>query len=113
MSCDEGEGHKRDAMLHCGLCTSCLFRRIALHWGGLVPDVTLYRDVATRRHGIYELIAFENHASALHSCGTFGDLIDLDPDARFSTEVPGVSPPDEESAATAVFAMYQRYAAEI
>jgi hypothetical protein len=113
MSCDEGEGHKPEAMLHCGLCTSCLFRRIALHAGGLVPDVTHYRDTKTRRHSEYELMAFEHHAAALRSCRSLGDLVDMDPDARFATSVPIVDPLDEVSAARAVFAMYQRYAAEI
>jgi 7-cyano-7-deazaguanine synthase in queuosine biosynthesis len=113
MSCDEGEGHKADAMLHCGLCTSCLFRRIALHAGGLVPDPTRYRDVTTRRHSRYEVIAFENHATTLRSCRSLGDLVDMDPDARFATTLPMVEALNEDSAAAAVFAMYQRYAAEI
>lgn len=113
MSCDEGEGHKADAMLHCGLCTSCLFRRIALHAGGLVPDPTRYRDVKTRQHSRYEVIAFENHASALGSCRSFADLVDMDPDARFATTLPVIESLDKGSAAAAVFAMYQRYSAEI
>ena len=113
MSCDEGEGHKPDAMLHCGLCTSCLLRRIALHAGGLVPDVTHYRDTKTRGHGVYELMAFDHHAAALLSCRSFDDLVELDPDARFATSLPIVDPLDEVSAGRAVFAMYQRYAAEI
>ena len=113
MSCDEGEGHKPDAMLHCGLCTSCLFRRIALHAGGLIPDVTRYRDTKTRRHGVYELMAFENHSTVLRACRSFDDLVNLDPDARFATSLPIVGPTAESSAAGAVFGMYQRYAAEI
>ena len=51
MSCDEGEGHKPDAMEHCGVCTSCLFRRIAIFSSGLNPDPTRYRDLLMRRHG--------------------------------------------------------------
>jgi hypothetical protein len=113
MSCDEGEGHKPDAMLHCGLCTSCLFRRIALHAGGLVPDSTAYRDVKTRRHGTYEVSAFENHASALRVCRTFDDLVDLDPDARFATTLPLLEAGANDAPGAAVFAMYQRYAVEI
>jgi 7-cyano-7-deazaguanine synthase in queuosine biosynthesis len=113
MSCDEGEGHKPDAMLHCGLCTSCLFRRIALHGGGLVPDSTAYRDVKTRRHGVYEVNAFENHASSLRACRTFDDLVDLDPDARFATALPLVDSEANDAPGAAVFAMYQRYAVEI
>lgn len=113
MSCDEGEGHKPDPMLHCGLCTSCLFRRIALHAAGLVPDTTHYRDAKTRRHGAYEIAAFEHHAAVLASCRSFDDLVELDPDVRFATSLPVVEPPDETGAARAVVTMYQRYAAEI
>lgn len=113
MSCDEGEGHKADAMLHCGLCTSCLFRRVALHAAGLVPDTTNYRDITTKRHGAYELSAFESQASRLRLCRQFADLVDLDPDARFSTVIPFVSPPEHRAAETSVFEMYQRYAAEL
>jgi hypothetical protein len=112
MSCDEGEGHKVDAMLHCGLCTSCLFRRISLHATGL-PDRTSYRDVATRRHGIYEVNAFENHAAQLLACRSFDDLLDLDPDARFATEFPFSNSSNELPSGAEVFAMYQRYATEI
>lgn len=113
MSCDEGEGHKPNAMLHCGLCTSCLFRRIALHAGGLVPDPTQYRDMKTRRRGPYEVMAFEHHASTLRACRSFDDLVDMDPDARFATTLPLADPRNESDAAAGVFNMYQRYAAEI
>jgi Queuosine biosynthesis protein QueC len=113
MSCDEGEGHKPDALLHCGLCTSCLFRRIALRAGGLVPDSTAYRDVTTGRHGAYEVNAFEYHAARLRACRTFDDLVDLDPAARFATTLPLSDLPAIDTPAAAVFAMYQRYAAEI
>ncbi len=113
MSCDEGEGHKPDAMLHCGLCTSCLFRRIALHASGLMSDPTKYRDVSTKRHGVYELQAFEHHAMRLSACRTFTDLIDLDPDIRFATTLPLPEAPPIDAAGASVFALYQRYATEI
>ncbi len=112
MSCDEGEGHKPDTMLHCGLCTSCVFRRIALHAGGLHPDPTRYRDVATRQHGVYEVNSFESHALRLRECRDFEGLLDLDPDARFAATLPLIEPP-KAAARIEVFAMYQRYADEI
>jgi hypothetical protein len=113
MSCDEGEGHKTDAMLHCGLCTSCLFRRIALRSGGLIPDPTAYRDVKTRRHGVYEINAFESHAASLSACRTFADLVDLDPDCRYATTLPMLDSEVNGAPEAAVFAMYRRYAVEI
>lgn len=112
MSCDEGEGHKTDAMEHCGLCTSCLFRRIALFSAGSRPDPTSYRDTAIRRHGLYELRAFENHAAELRACTTFADLLSIDPDARFARRLPlGDLTPGE--AEDRVMKMYRRYADEI
>jgi hypothetical protein len=113
MSCDEGEGHKQNAMLHCGLCTSCLFRRVALRSGGSVPDSTSYRDVSTKRHGAYEVNAFENHASRLLRCQTFDDLLDIDPDARFATAYSFSEQPMTTASEAAINAMFQRYAAEI
>lgn len=113
MSCDEGEGHKPDAMLHCGLCTSCLFRRVALYSSGLAPDPTSYRDIATRRHGAYELMAFENHVATLSNCRSFSDLVDIDPDARYAVALPLHHELDQACAAAAVLQMYQRYAAEV
>lgn len=112
-SCDEGEGHKRKAMLHCGLCTSCLFRRIALHSAGLVPDPTPYRDTRTKRHDEYELHAFASQAEDFRKCNSFADLLQLDPDARFATALPTTSPMDPTHASEAVFALYRRYESEI
>ncbi|WP_437489057.1 7-cyano-7-deazaguanine synthase [Sorangium sp. So ce1014] len=113
MSCDEGEGHKPDAMAHCGLCTSCIFRRVALFAAGLANDPTSYRDIPTRRHGLYEIRAFQYHADQLAKCLIFGDLVELDPDARFAA-----CPPTEDSLTTneaqcRVLAMYATYHQEL
>lgn len=113
MSCDEGEGHKPDSMLHCGLCTSCLFRRIALHHRAGGADPTRYRDIATRRHGAYEVQAFENHARDLNACRSFRDLISLDPDVRFASDAPLPISISRAQAEQAVFETYRRYAGEI
>jgi hypothetical protein len=112
MSCDEGEGHKSNPMEHCGLCTSCLFRRVALHAVGTHSDPTVYRDQQTSRHGIYELRALENHAEELASADGFDNLLDLDPDVRFAPLAPVIGPGEVQSSA-AVFAMYKRYAMEV
>ncbi len=112
MSCDEGEGHKPDAMEHCGVCTSCLFRRIALLLPDH-PDPTKYRDLIMRSHGRYEQLAFENHAGELLACKTFADLVAIDPNVRFASRLPfeaATTPPEAESA---VLAMYRRYASEV
>lgn len=113
MSCDEGEGHKSDAMEHCGLCTSCIFRRIALFAAGVAEDPKRYRDVPTRRHGLYELRAFEHHASLLANCMTFDDLIELDADARFASHAPTEPALTKDEAEGRVLAMYASYRHEI
>lgn len=113
MSCDEGEGHKPDMMQHCGLCTSCLFRRIALHSAKTSPDPTSYRDYKMRKHGNYELLSFESHAAAILNCTTFTDLLMIDPDVRFARVVPMENEVPSHSAETLVLEMFRRYAGEI
>lgn len=111
-SCDEGDGHKKDAMEHCGLCTSCLFRRVAVHATYPGEDPTCYRDVASRSHGSYELNLFEGLAAELLTRPTFGELVDLDPDVRFAGDAPFV-PPAGVDVEAAVADMFQRYAREV
>jgi 7-cyano-7-deazaguanine synthase in queuosine biosynthesis len=112
MSCDEGEGHKPDAMEHCGLCTSCLFRRIAL-FATERSDPTKYRDVFMRRHGHYEQRMFESHATELLACKTFSDLVAIDPNARFASRLPLEGELTRSNAESRVLELYRRYASEI
>ncbi|HRE88474.1 MAG TPA: 7-cyano-7-deazaguanine synthase [Myxococcota bacterium] len=78
ISCDEGERNKHDPSVHCGLCSSCLFRRIALHAVG--HDPTKYRDQLSSRRSLYELGLFGLQARRLEQLRRFEDLIDLDLD---------------------------------
>lgn len=111
MSCDEGEGHKAESMQHCGICTSCLFRRVALHGA---PDPTRYRSTSGRSRNGYDLAVFEMLALRIQRWNQgFVDLLDADLDvgdavlyaARF-----GKSP---EEARTALVGTFKRYAAEV
>jgi 7-cyano-7-deazaguanine synthase in queuosine biosynthesis len=112
-SCDEGDGHKRDPMEHCGLCTSCMFRRVAIAASGRV-DPTTYRDVPAKdRHNNYELASFEHHATLLARIETFEDLTDLDPNVRHVFRVPLGAEPAPDVARSQTIEMYRRYAAEI
>jgi 7-cyano-7-deazaguanine synthase in queuosine biosynthesis len=113
MSCDEGEGHKLNALEHCGVCTSCLFRRIAVFSCGLNPDPTKYRDLVMRRHGNFELGLFDGHASQLLLSKTFADLIAIAPDARFASQLPVESAMTRVESERQVVDMYQRYAREV
>jgi 7-cyano-7-deazaguanine synthase in queuosine biosynthesis len=104
-SCDEGDGHKRDPMLHCGLCTSCMFRRI---------DPTRYRDLPSKlRHNSYELAAFEHHANVLSRVAAFEDLTDADPNVRHVFKAPIGADLALDVARSQTVEMYHRYAAEI
>jgi hypothetical protein len=95
------------------LCTSCIFRRIALFAAGVAEDPTRYRDVPTRRHGLYELRAFEHHADQLESCMAFDDLVQLDADARFASRAPTEPALTKDEAEGRVLAMYATYCHEI
>jgi len=112
-SCDEGEGHKPEAMAHCGLCTSCIFRRISIRAARMGDDPTNYRDVPTRRHGPYEIAAFELHAGELGRIARFDDLIAMDPNVRFALEAPSEVHLAPEAAKVAIVEMYHRYGQEI
>ena len=112
-SCDEGEGHKPEAMEHCGLCTSCIFRRVSIRAAKMGDDPTNYRDVPTRRHGHYEIAAFELHAGELGRIVRFDDLIAMDPNVRFALEAPYEVHLASEAAKVAIVEMYHRYGREI
>jgi 7-cyano-7-deazaguanine synthase in queuosine biosynthesis len=112
-SCDEGDGHKLDPMEHCGLCTSCMFRRVAIMAAG-TSDPMRYRDVPARlRHNSYELAAFEYHASELSRVSTFEDLTDLDPNVRFVLRAPTGTDVTADVVRSQTVRMYRQYAAEI
>jgi 7-cyano-7-deazaguanine synthase in queuosine biosynthesis len=111
-SCDEGDGHKRDPMQHCGLCTSCMFRRISIASSGAI-DPTSYRDTPSRRHNSYEVLSFEHHAASLSSAETFEDLTDHDPNVRFALAPPTGAEMDVGEVRREVVAMYRRYGKEI
>ena len=112
-SCDEGDGHKTNRMEHCGLCTSCMFRRVAIAASSRV-DPTTYRDVPAKdRHNSYELAAFEHHAKVLERIETFADLTDLDPNARHVFKASLGSDLSPDVARSRTIEMYRRYAGEI
>ena len=113
MSCDEGEGHKPDSMEHCGVCTSCLFRRISLFSAVLRDDPTRYRDLVMRRHDNFEVRTFEGHAAQLLACDTFADLVSISADARFASQLPLESAMTRADAERQVVDLHHRYALEI
>jgi hypothetical protein len=112
-SCDEGDGHKPDPMLHCGLCTSCMFRRISIATAMGGADPSKYRDTPSRRHNCYEVAAFEYHATSLSAVTTFEHLTDLDPNVRFALDAPTGVEVEPGAARSRVVDMYRKYGEEI
>ncbi len=79
-SCDEGEGHRKHP-IHCGACSSCLFRRIALHRALAGADPTRYRDAFSSDRGVHSLMAYEIAVSQLTQIArSFQDIRRWDPD---------------------------------
>lgn len=78
-SCDETEAHKRDPSSHCGMCTSCLLRRAALHAALADADPTPYRCSEFGTDSPYSVHAYRLQALRLGELGSFEDLLELDP----------------------------------
>lgn len=113
MSCDEGEGHKNAPMVHCGLCSSCIFRRIALHAALGAEDPTKYRDTRTRDATGYEFEAMELQALRLLSASrNFVDLLALDPNLRSAIPFLARWGMTEEVARAQLCDLYRRYSTE-
>jgi 7-cyano-7-deazaguanine synthase in queuosine biosynthesis len=112
VSCDEGDGHKPDPAIHCGLCTSCLFRRVALHacLGG--ADATEYRDYETRRHGLYDLTMFETQVHTLcRTPLTLKRLLELDAEVRWAARLIDRRE-SGQAAGDLIASLFQRYSVE-
>lgn len=110
MSCDEGEGHKLDSMEHCGTCSSCLFRRIALHAALRSEDPTGYR---ARNATGYEFEAMDLQALRLSSASrSFVELLPLDPNLRSAIPFLARWGMSEEVAKEQLCDLYRRYSAE-
>lgn len=114
MSCDETERAKKlDNVEHCGLCTSCLFRRVAV-WGTLGHDPSSYRPSATRKHGHYDVNALRNCAERLLAAGSFAGCMQIDPALRhavpYLSEHRGIS---RDEAERAVWGVLERHAKQV
>ena len=103
----------RDA--HCGLCTSCLYRRSSLHAALAGRDPTSYRSPPkNKKDRGYQLFAFENQAVELARASlAWPTLLAYDPNirhavARFSS-VQGTSP---QAVQAALCSLFRRHAAE-
>ena len=110
-SCDETDARKPDPVDHCGVCMSCLFRRIARHHAIPFDDPTPYRDCEGKR-GAYELAALEHHVSELEQCRSLDDIADIDPNARFAEFARTQSSPERRVSKSEVLELYGRYRCE-
>lgn len=82
MSCDGGETRKSDPTMHCGCCTSCLFRRAALFYALGKGDPTNY--LLQRKNASYFRDAFTNQVhQLLRACESYQSLLELDPNISY------------------------------
>lgn len=112
ISCDEGERNKVDPSIHCGLCSSCLFRRIALHGANCIESPQRYRDLLTTRRTRYELRLFDHQADRLDQLETFEDLLDIDPDLNHALDLAFEKPLTPLQIGEALTGLFRRYARE-
>lgn len=112
VSCDEGDGHKPDPAVHCGFCTSCLFRRVALNASLGGSDPTEYRDYETRRYGLYDLTMFEAQVRSLSAAPlTLNRLLGFDAEVRWMVRLLQRRAYGPE-ATSAVVSLFDRYCSE-
>lgn len=88
VSCDEGErAKKRDEMIHCGFCTSCLFRRSALWFALKGKDPTPYRETSAVSDASYTIEAYRQHAIRFaRAAGGWRQLLAADPTIRAAVD---------------------------
>jgi hypothetical protein len=98
-------------MEHCGLCTSCLFRRVALHGA---PDPTNYRCTPRGSHNGYDLAAFELQALEIRNWDQgFESLLNTDPETRHAVLYTTAHGGSADKTRAALVAAYERYAGEV
>ena len=114
-SCDEGEGHKTDPSEHCGICTSCVFRRIALATAfGAARDPTHYRDQISATRDDYGLIALESQGVELaRNDARYSALLAIDPETRHLADYLASRGVPYSEAEDQVSQLFRRYAAEV
>jgi 7-cyano-7-deazaguanine synthase in queuosine biosynthesis len=111
-SCDEGESHK-PGILHCGFCTSCLMRRVALQRALGPGDPTIYRPEPTGSHGVYDVEAFRFQALTLYDAAQeYRKLLVLDPLIRRVVPYLREQGKDESVAEQQICDLLRRYASE-
>ncbi len=114
-SCDEGEGHKADPSEHCGICSSCVFRRIALATAmGAADDPTCYRDQVSATRDDYGLVALERQGIELAgSAPRYSALLDIDPEMRHLVDYLASHGGLHTEVEDQVSQLFHRYAAEV
>lgn len=115
-SCDETERNKRDLNEHCGVCTSCLLRRAALHSVLGEADPTHYRGHATRENGQYQIDAFDAQARRFIEMSRYEDLVGYAHSVDFATDylIERTTPwPSRREAQDALLSLFQRHAHEV
>jgi 7-cyano-7-deazaguanine synthase in queuosine biosynthesis len=116
-SCDETERNKTDLTEHCGVCTSCILRRVSLHAAlGEADNPAHYRCHATRRNGSYQSQAFLEQARRFASMNCYGDLVSAEPSVDFAVDylVDRTTPRlSHQEAEERILSVFKRHAIEV
>lgn len=115
VSCDEGERAKRrDDIVHCGFCTSCLFRRSALWYALRGVDPTPYRGTSAEAEAAYTIEAYRQHATALARAATsWRQVMGVDPSMRFAVERFATNASDRKRVEGEILSLVQRHSNEV
>jgi hypothetical protein len=115
MSCDETERSKPD-LNHCGLCTSCLLRRVSLASVLGAGDPTRYRSHETVRSGEYQIAAFEQQSGTFSAFSSYRELSSHAPTVDDAVDFllkRTLAPCTRSEIQAQLLSLFQRHAAEV
>jgi 7-cyano-7-deazaguanine synthase in queuosine biosynthesis len=113
ISCDEGEHGKLDPHVQCGICTSCLLRRAALHAALGSKDPTDYACHATSKHSDYDVQAFRLQALRLSALTGWQELVEYAPEVHGVEVALAAGGLTKLECQTKIVEMLQRHAQEV
>lgn len=115
LSCDETERSKPD-LNHCGLCTSCLLRRVSLASVLGAGDPTRYRSHETVRSGEYQIAAFEQQSRTFSAFSSYRELSSHAPTVDDAVDFllkRTLAPCTRSEIQAQLLSLFQRHAAEV
>jgi len=111
-SCDVPQARKPRPFEHCGVCTSCLFRRSALFAALGRKDPTQYRDTPLSPEHSYERDAFLEQAHQFSSWKSLADVLGYSPNTRFALTFARETPHFSGDSEQALVRLFNRHGNE-